>query len=212
MSDKQSASQKAREFFEKIWSGGDYWEFESCPYEQARFDAMERVVSGRRYGRILEIGCGAGTFTRRLARHGDYVRGLDISESAIAKGRSALGDQAHIDLRVANVMEYDWRADPAWDLIVLAETVYYLGWLYPVFDVGWMASELREMTSPGGRLLLANTEGGCDDYLILPCLIQTYRDLYRNVGYAVEREDVFRGQKNSVELMVRMTLFTRPRG
>ena len=41
-----------------------------------------------RYGRVLEIGCGAGTFTRRLAGLADEVLALDVSSEAIAQGAS----------------------------------------------------------------------------------------------------------------------------
>ena len=209
MTDKESADKKARAFFDDLWSGGDFWAIESSPYESGRHAALAAAVSDSRYGRTLEIGCGAGAFTRRLTDVSDEVLGLDISEAAIRRARDA-GLPTSVRLEVANVIHYDLRAAPPWDLVVMAETIYYLGWLYPFFDVAWLASELFLATAPGGRLLLSNTEGECDDPLIRPWLIRSYHDLFRNVGFAVERESVWTGTKDGVEMNVRITLFTRP--
>jgi hypothetical protein len=56
-----------------------------------------------------------------------------------------------------------------------------------MFDVALLAANLREAMQPGGRLLLANTYGANKDWLLRPWLIDTYRDLFRNVGFALER-------------------------
>ena len=78
------------------------------------------------------------------------------------------------------------------DLIVLSDIVCYLGWLYSFFDVGWLVSQLFAATRLGGRCLFANAMGDFGDMLLLPWLIYTYRDLFRNVGYRTEIEEVFR--------------------
>ena len=62
-----------------------------------------------------------------------------------------------VDFRLANVMELDLAREGTWDLVVLAETAYYLGWLYPMFELGWLAHSLHSASRAGGRLLLANT-------------------------------------------------------
>ena len=45
------------------------------------------ILNGRRFGRILDLGCGNGAQTVRLARHGDEVVGLDIAEDLLAVAR-----------------------------------------------------------------------------------------------------------------------------
>jgi hypothetical protein len=109
-------------------------------------------------------------------------------------------------------MDYDPCLEGPWDLVVLSETIYYLGWLYPFFDVGWLAQRLYAATRGGGRLLLANTQGECEDLLLLPWLIRTYRDLFMNVGFRIEAEEVFCGCKNGVLLEVLISLMVRPPG
>jgi SAM-dependent methyltransferase len=203
--------QKAQGFFEDLWTRGDFWEFESSGYEQARCVHLLNMLDGHRYTRVLEIGCGAGYFTRLLARLADYIVALDISPAAIARGRALAAGPGVIDFRVANIMDYKPRADGPWDLIVFSDTICYLGWLYPFFDVAWLAAELFAATRPGGRLLLANTLG--EEALLLPWVIRTYHDLFRNVGYRIEAEEVFRGTKKGVDFEVLMSLFIKdPQG
>ena len=56
---------------------------------------------------------------------------------------------------------------------------------------------------------MANTYGGVEDYLLRPWLIRTYRDLFLNVGYRIEAEEVFCGNKDGVELEVLISLFAK---
>lgn len=106
-------------------------------------------------------------------------------------------------------MEYDPAGEGPWDLIVMSETIYYLGWLYSFFDVAWLAVKLYNATHEGGRLLMANTCGGVEDYLLYPSIIRTYHDLMLNVGYQLDEENVFHGSKdgNEQELTVLVSLY-----
>jgi len=200
----------ARDFFERLWTQGDPWELESSEFEQQRLARLLATLDGRRYQRALEIGCGRGAFTRHLARIADHIVALDIAPTAITAARTIAVGPGIADFRLANIMQYDVRAEGPWDLVVMSETIYYLGWLYPFFDLGWLASELFAATGPGGRLLLANTEGGCEDALLLPWLIRTYRDLFVNVGYDVESEELFGGIKHGVDMKVLISLLAKP--
>lgn len=210
MIDRADADRRAAAYFSELWRVGDPWDLETSPFEQAKYDAQLALIDAgaRRYGRALEIGCAAGAFTRRLAERCDSVVALDIAEPAIALAR-ARTRTTNVDYRVGNIMQWDAELDGQWDLVVLAETVCYLGWLYPFFDVAWLAHRLHEGTRPGGRLLLANTCGGVDDYLLRPWIIRTYHDLFRNAGFAVRHDTVFRGVKNGVEIEALITLAER---
>ena len=106
-------------------------------------------------------------------------------------------------------MDYNPRAEGPWDLVVMNETICYLGWLYSFFDVAWLAAELFAATRDEGQLLMANTCGGVEDYLLLPWIIRTYHDLFLNVGYRLKAKEIFRGVKNGVEIEVLISLFTK---
>ncbi|MBK9245918.1 MAG: methyltransferase domain-containing protein [Burkholderiales bacterium] len=213
MTDHEKADAQARDFFDGLWRKGDPWDLEAHPFELAKYEAQLALLDAdrgpdRRYGPALEIGCGAGAFTRRLASRCESVVGLDVAEPAIALAKVRTSSP-NVEYLRENVMQ--WREGLAgpWDLVVCAETICYLGWLYPFFDVAWLAHCIHEGTRPGGRLLLANTCGGVEDYLLLPWLIRTYHDLFRNVGFVVLHDTVFRGEKNGAEIEAMITLFER---
>jgi len=207
MFDPVAAAARIREHYERVWSAGDAWDFESSPFESERFDFLVGLIGDRRYGRAVEIGCGSGCFTARLRALAERVQAIDVAAAAIERARQRPGQGAGtVEFVVANCMEHDFHAGGPCDLIVLAETVYSLGWLYPLFDLGMFALHLREALAPGGRLLLANTYGAERDWLMRPFLIDTYRDLFVHVGLVVERETLFEGVKDGERFRVLATL------
>ena len=210
MPERELIDQKARAFFDDMWKSGDPWKLETSEFEQDKYMRQLALLKGRRFADVLEIGCGAGFFTRRLSQIADRVLGLDISANAIAQAQQTKSPGVSVEFQVANIMDYDVGHSGPWDLIVMSETICYLGWLYSFFDVAWFASELFAATREGGRLLMANTCGGVEDYLLRPWIIRTYRDLLLNVGYALDAEEIFRGQKNGAEIEVLISLLTRP--
>ncbi len=212
MTDREEAGRKALEFSENLWKDGDFWELETSEYERVRYARLIEVLRGRRYARGLELGCGAGYFPRLLAPQVDHLVAYDISPSAIARARAAAGTgDTAIEFRAGNAMDYAWRADGPWDLVVMNETICYLGWLYSFFDVAWFASELHAATRPGGRFLMANSiDKQGYDKLLLPHIIRTYRDLFLNVGFTLDREETMAGTKNGVEFETLISLFARP--
>jgi SAM-dependent methyltransferase len=209
--DKVIVGRKIAEHYEAVWQNGDAWGLESSEFEQRRFDYQIQLLSDRRYRAVLEIGCGSGCLTRRLAEIADRAVALDISPSAVerARGQAERAGVSNIEFRVANVMDFDVAAEGPWDLVVLSETIYSLGWLYSMFDVGFLLAKLHDAMRPGGVLLLANTYGETRDWLLRPWLIDTYRDLVRNIGFQLDREEVFAGVKDSVEFEVLMSVFHR---
>ena len=210
MSEKALIGKKARDFCDDLWQRGDSWDFETSQYEQARCARLLAILGGRRYERALEIGCGAGYFTRLLAGVANQIVAFDISPTAIDRARKLGADLHQVEFRVGNAMEFNFRESDPWDLVVCTDTVYYLGWLYPFFDIAWFASELFAATRSGGRFLLANTLDENHDQLLLPYIIRTYRDLFLNVGYRIETEEIFRDTKNGVQFEILISLFKRP--
>ena len=212
MNDRRTIDEKARGFFDDIWRGGDFWQLETSEFEREKYMCQMRMLHGRHYERVLEIGCGSGYFSRLLAVSADQVVAIDVSPLAIQKARSASAGREAIDFTVANIMEYDPVSKGPWDLVVMSETIYYLGWLYSFWDVAWLAVQLFEATRMDGELLMANTCGGVDDALMQPWLIHTYRDLFLNVGYGLKAEDFFRGQKEGQSLETLVSVFGKSSG
>jgi len=209
-SQRELLARESQRFFEERWREGDPWDVESSELDQASYESQAALLRDRTYGKALELGCGSGAFTRRLAEIADRTLAVDVAPSAIERARGAGLDPNAVDFRVANIMDFDLRGEGPWDLVAMSETIYYLGWLYPLFDVGWLAAEIFAATREGGRFLMANTYGGEKDYLLRPWLIDTYRDLFLNVGYRPEAEEVVAGTKDGVEYEVLVALFSKP--
>lgn len=205
--DRLVAREDPSAFFDELWSTGDYWELESSAYDQGRFDAQLALLADRRYRHALEYGCGGGEFTRRLAEIADVVLGLDASGLAIERARRRVPE--NVGLQVVDAVEFDPMLSGPYDLVVVCETIYYLGWLRTFFEIGWLAHRLFDAVEPGGRLLLGNTILEDEKSLEAPWLIQTYRDVFVNAGFSVEREERYRGVKGGTELEALLTLFTR---
>src|SRR5262245_13815924 len=214
MTDRNLIGRKLQEHYEAVWQAGDAWDLKTSAFEQRRYDFLLTLLADRHYQCVLEIGCGSGCFTRLLAGIADRVVALDIAVAAIERARqnTAGAGPGIIELKAADIISYDLHAEGPWDLVVMSETIYCLGWLYPFFDIGWLASEIFAVTRVGGRFLLANTYGQERDYLLRPWLLHTYRDLFRNVGFQLPLQEIFRGSKDGVGVEVLTSLFTKPEG
>src|SRR5262245_52177682 len=99
-------SQKMREHYEQVWREGNAWSFETSPFEQERFDHQREFISGYRYERVLEIGCGSGCFTCRLAGLAARVVALDIAPAAVDRARTQVEAAGirNVEFRVADAM------------------------------------------------------------------------------------------------------------
>ena len=209
--DRSAAGDDARAFFDRLWVESDPWDLDFSELDQRRYARQLELLAGRRYERALEIGCAGGSFTRLLAPLCDELVAVDISEHAIARARGASDGAAGVDYRIANVMELDLEHEGTWDLVVIAETSYYIGWLYPMFELGWLAHSLNAATRPGGRCLLVDTISR-ENGIMSPWLIRSYRDLFSNVGYALESEETMHGTKETVEFEIVFSLFGKEAG
>ena len=209
MNQRQAISDRMRDHYEAFWSQGDPWDFENSKIDEERFQRQLALVNDRRYERVLDLGCGSGEFARLTSDIAKQVTAVDIAPAAIDHARLRCSDRQNVEFCAANMMEYDFHAGGPWDLVVMSESIYCLGWLYPLFDVGWPLKELADAMTGGGRFLLVNTLGKEGDYLLLPWLVSTYRDLVLNVGYELETEQTFRGLKHGIEFDVLMSLFRK---
>ena len=207
--DRERAGDRARRFFDGLWNQGDYWKLETSAFEQARYARLMEILGDQRYRARSRSGAGRARSRGCWPACPGHVVALDVSPAAIDRAR-AQGAGGNVEFRVANVMETAPEEEGAWDLIVMNETVYYIGWLYSFFDVSWLAHRLFTATAGGGRFLLANTFGDTAGYLLLPPVIHAYRDLCVNVGFPLEREEVFHGTKDDTPLDVLISLLQRP--
>jgi len=103
---------------------------------------------------VLEIGCGTGQLTERLARPGFRLTAIDIGPSMIAATRRRLAE-ADVSLQVTSFEDLD-AADASFDLIISSAAFH---WIDPEVAFGKSARLLRA----GGWLALLGTEEKYDD-------------------------------------------------
>jgi SAM-dependent methyltransferase len=125
-------------------------------YQRRKYDALERMLPKQRYRRALDLGCGLGLFTQRLARCADQVVGIDISSVAIGCAAHRNRFLPNVQMRQGDITELGPELDGRFDLIVAADTIYYLP--PPIQDhaLKTIAERISRLLSPGGVLLLVN--------------------------------------------------------
>ncbi|HEX5298437.1 MAG TPA: class I SAM-dependent methyltransferase [Streptosporangiaceae bacterium] len=98
---------------------------------------------------ILEIGCGTGQLTERLANHGFHLTAIDIGPSMIAAARCRLAE-AEVTFQVTSFEDLA-TPDQSFDLLISSAAFH---WIDPKVAFGKSARLLR----PGGWLALLGTE------------------------------------------------------
>src|SRR5262249_7747985 len=123
---------------------------------RAVYERQFGLLDGRSYPRALELGCGAGGFTAPLAGLSGHLGAVGIAPPAVEHARARVGSGGRVEFRVADVMDCEVAREGPWDLIVMNDTIYYLGSVYTFVEIAWLAAEIFAGTSPGGRFLMAN--------------------------------------------------------
>ena len=78
---------------------------------------VRNVIAEMPPGRALDLGCGDGTNTIMLARHGWTATGLDISGKAIEQARAA-AVSAGVEARFIEADMLTWEPDGEYDLVI----------------------------------------------------------------------------------------------
>ena len=111
------------EFFDDLYAKDpDPWDFETSPYEAAKYAATITALEGRRYTRALEIGCSIGVLTTALREQVDRAaRRSTCPRRRSTQPVSGTRPSASSDARSPRTSR---TAD--FDLTVASEVLYYL--------------------------------------------------------------------------------------
>jgi predicted TPR repeat methyltransferase len=123
-------------------------------YQQRKYNSLLSMLPQRRYSKVLDIGCGRGAFVRKLAPFAEHVLGTDISAEAITQARKLSGGHPNVAYAQQDMMDSS-QQDAAFDLIVVADTIYYLGLRSPA-GLKAMVSAISSKLAPQGLLLIVN--------------------------------------------------------
>ena len=112
--------------------------------------AVERLMCLQAGERVLEIACGNGEFARRMATLGARVLATDFSEGMLERARAHGGQ---VDYRLADATDrgqlLGLATDGPFDACVCNMAIM------DIPDLAPMASAVRELLRPGGRLVFS---------------------------------------------------------
>ncbi len=149
----------ARAAFEAAYAAGaDPWASDDRRYSYQRWKyegLMALLPEGRRFRHTLDLGSGVGVLSRKLSMVSDRVLGLDIAQAAVDRASSHAVRHGNLRFEQGDVTNLAPSLDGRFDLIVIADTLYYLD------DTGGpnltaIAGRIAQLLAPDGLCLLAN--------------------------------------------------------
>jgi SAM-dependent methyltransferase len=136
-----------KDYYEDLW--------ERLPDDLAipDFDRRRSFLGGelRPGERVLDLGCGEGSFTAVAADAGARAVGVEVAEAAVARARRRF---PALDFRVAPIDGPLPLEDGSFELVWASEVIEH------VADTARWLSEVRRVLAPRGRLLITTPSHG----------------------------------------------------
>lgn len=124
-------------------------------YQRLKYDKLMALLPRGRFARVLDLGCGLGLLTQKLAKRSGHVLGLDISTAAVERARGRAAKLDNLQFEQGDIMDLPTSLDGRFDLVVVSDVIYYLSLLDDLL-LGNLAVRIANLLSPGGVCLLAN--------------------------------------------------------
>lgn len=135
---------------DRLYRDADPYGIGLNPYEQSKYATVMSTLSGRRYDRALEVGCGEGDLSVRLAGLTDDLLGVDISAAAVERANRRVPAATFERRTLPHEMP-----EGTFDLIVTTDVLYY--WEPVTLRVA--TATLLDRLRPGGTLLAYHYRG-----------------------------------------------------
>jgi len=141
------------EYYERFWKKEVEQSqlFSTLPvWEEKIFTRLKNEIEPYIQGKVLDVGCGDGTFTSGLKKLNGVkeVLGVDISSTAISKAKAQYAD---IEFKAVSVTELPFPQE-SFDFITAVEVAEH------IFDVEQMFKEFNRVLRKGGYLLITTTD------------------------------------------------------
>ena len=147
------------EYFDHVYQANrDPWNFETSPYERAKYAATLAALPHPHYAEVFEIGCSLGVLTAQLAPRCGHLLAVDVSAAALAQARARCAALPQVDINLMRVPEE--FPGQQFDLILLSEVGYY----WSPTDLARAADLLIAALRPAGQLLLVHWTPPVHDY------------------------------------------------
>ncbi len=124
-------------------------------YQSLKYDRLVALLPHNRFTNALDLGCGLGLMSQRLAPYAEQVLGMDIAPTALVHARHRARNLDNVTFEAGDVMDLPASLDGRFDLVVVADLLYYLSPLDEAV-LAAIANRIAALLSPGGVCLLAN--------------------------------------------------------
>ena len=143
----------------------------SATYDQVRVPiGVDAIVDGLRAGgleplrvRLLDAGCGTGSYLLALSQQLGHLAGLDVSTGMLERARSKLAQAANVDLHHGSVVAMPF-ADGSFDAVLFNQVLHHIDTPEETPGVSpgsrhWpnltrALAESHRVLSPGGALII----------------------------------------------------------
>ena len=109
-----------------------------------------------RFARALDLGCGLGLLSTRLADRADQVTGIDIAQAAVDRAAARASAYPNVSFMQGDAADLPSSLDGQFDLVVIADALYYLPPPITSEVLAKVASRIANLLVPGGLCVLAN--------------------------------------------------------
>ena len=156
--ERTRAAHGARAAFEAAYTRSDDPWASAAPryrYQQRKYEQIMTLLPERRFHDALDLGCGLGLLSQRLARRSDTVLGIDVASAALGHARARAHGISNLAFAQGDVLDLPAALNGRFDLVVVADTLYYLS---PLSDdvLAALGARFADLLAPGGICVLAN--------------------------------------------------------
>lgn len=128
------------EQFNRIANLPDHWDHN----QQYQEYLIKQIPKG--CGRILDVGCGTGELTKKLAAFSEEVIGIDVAENMITEARRRNGSKK-ITYIPASVEQYLAETGNAFDVIISIAALHHM-------DEEKVLEQMKSKLTPNGKILI----------------------------------------------------------
>jgi SAM-dependent methyltransferase len=143
----------AGEWFEWTWDdslfagAAPYYERGRLPYAPGLAEAFEAALDLNGRGRLLDVGCGPGTVTLRLAHLFEEVVGVEPDQGMLREAARLASDRLVANARWINIRAEDLPSDlGTFRTVTFAASFHWM-------DRPRVAATVRDMLIPGGAVV-----------------------------------------------------------
>lgn len=155
-------------------------------------------------GRVLDVGCGSGTWTEYFSHSYSQVVGVEGSSAMVKAAMKRTGGLRNVEVRHADAREA--LPEGEFELVFLGGLCMYLNDI----DLIDLLSRIRERLAPNGTIILREStvpdvaRGAEGDYDALYRTTEDYQRLFAKVGFSstqVRRNFGYTAMETAIELV-----------